>query len=258
MTNQFTQKTVSRLRRGSLLRDVLLSNRDSVRPDLQTRVSPEYVDLLIGMKEQTAAELDRQAEIVREAALELTAEMQDDDPAREERDVAVDQLYGLAVQTRPSIESAFGVERVSVYGLAGKTPRTPSELSEFVGNAVHLMRTEPAEATNALGVSVRTEAVADVLQPALDELDGHIAQVEAERQELISAYNRRDRALANFDAVFDLAADLADRVYRLAGRDDLADQLATRLRQIDGSGDAAPTDADPDVNPTEDEEPVGA
>lgn len=251
---KFTKMTILRMRRGNTLADVLESNIEIIEEDLESRVTPEYAAMLTTAQGQTAAELRHQLGLVRNVEQELTAEMQDDDPVREERDEAVDNLRELTVQTRPSLEATFGQEQLSVYGLEGETPRTPVELSEFVGNAIHLMRTKPAEQTNPLGLTVSTTAVADVLQPSLDHLDAHLAAVEAERQELITAYNKRDRALTVFDDVYQLAADLADRVYRLAGRDDLADQLATRLRNV---GAPSP-DADPAVEPTEDEEPIEA
>lgn len=155
-------------------------------------------------------------------------ELDDDVDPRRRRDDAVAALSRTLVEIRESLSGAFGRDFIrEIAGLQGETATEPVVLLRQASRVLERLR-EPAlglPTPQRQGVQVDFGALADRLQPALDNLAHAVEDVDRELRDAETTLRLKDTSLDAFDAAvagigrivagFDLLAGLAEYADRI-------------------------------------------
>jgi hypothetical protein len=184
------------------------------------------------------------AEVMHEAALAYAAEQADDVAPRAARDTNRDALLALMVTVRTGVEGALGWEGIKTYGMEGSTPRTPEALANHVTTVIMLMTKKPALVTTEIGTTFSTKACIAALEPKKAALDTSIKDVGREKRELEDAAGKRDKAIEQWGEVYQGVANTLTGLFRLGGRNDLADRVRPTTRALAGEDAGAPEETE--------------
>jgi hypothetical protein len=184
--------------------------------------------------------------------LTYTGEQGDDNAAADERDrsgTALDDGLRIA---RNSAQQIGGERVLESFGMASPPPGDQSGLARYAENAIRMMRSHSTPVSKA-GLTFDPNAVADSLEPTLQTYTGALSSVATESRQLEDAKGRRDQAQATWKTTYQSVAGQLEGLFRLAGRDDLADRVRPTHRRTRGAeGPEVVVD-----EPVEPVEPVG-
>jgi hypothetical protein len=187
------------------------------------------------------------------AADETHLEEQDDDvDPRRRRDDAAAALNATLVKIREALAGAFGRESIrELVGLQGSTATEPVVLLRQANRVLERLRQLALETrTSRLdGIQVDPGALADQLQPALDNLALAVQDVDAELRETESTLRVKDRTLDAFDAAVAGTGRILTGFDLLGGFSEFAEKIrltlpARRRRNVEDDGEpSSPEDA---------------
>lgn len=200
------------------------------------------------MFESLAAMLSSAAGGLEQAALDHSAEQADDIAPRTARDKTADALLSLMVQLRATVETALGSAGLATYGLEGDTPRLPKALSSHAANVTALLAKAPVEVTTDLGTTFSSTAAITALTARKSQLDTALADVDREARELEDALGKRNQAIARWTDTYQGAANTLTGLFRLAGRNDLAERVRPTSRTLSGEDEGPATPEEPPPN----------
>lgn len=231
---QRTMQVENRLRNGDAVVASGRTHRDVIAAAVAKRLevlSEKEVKKLI---DAICARLELAGNVLGVAEDQHVAEQADDVVPRQARDAAMQNLLGLYARVRNRVENALGDPGLARYGLDGATPRTASGLASRMESSIKLMRRDPAVLDDGLGDPVSTTKLATNLAAALAPLTAALESLRTEERENEAALTDRDRALGEWTGVYQGVATLLSGLYRLAGRDDLADRIRPTERRASG------------------------
>jgi len=205
-------------------------------PDLSVEEVKKEIDAKL-------AYLQRKTDLLAAAEDRYVAEQADDVPIRDARDASATELVELTVRARSRVLQVFGANALVQYGFEGETPRLPSKLAPFVLTVVQLLRGAPQEASDDMGGTVSTVAIADALDARRVPLQAHLDALVREKRENEAALTLRDRATEEWRRAYRSAAMFLAAYYEMAGRRDLADRIRPTVRREAGF---EPTPPEPD------------
>ena len=90
---------------------------------------------------------------------------------------------------------------------------------------------------NLDGVEITPAELASSLEPYVEELRRAIDEVDREVRRAALTQTAKDRAMASYQATYSAGLQFLKGLYRLVGRQDLAERLAPRRRRRSGSND---------------------
>ncbi|MBL9041248.1 MAG: hypothetical protein JNM83_06595 [Myxococcales bacterium] len=179
--------------------------------------------------------LDRAALEVQEADLAHAAELLDDEEPRQRRDDAHAQLVATLLGQRETLGALYGSATVRAYGLSEALPEPSVELLQRGRAVVALYRKQPIAAKPLRkGLTVRTEALIDELEPPIALLDAALEDVQTESREAQLSQERKAQAAAAWQNSYQGVTYAFYGLYLLAGRKDLADRIEPTARRRAG------------------------
>ncbi len=162
------------------------------------------------------------------------AELADDVEPRSLRDEKTTESVELLQRARELINAASGPNGLEKYGLLAPVSRVPREVASRLKNTIDLMVEHPMTTTDSLGTVFDSARVVDKLreayQPLKESLDVLVKE-ERERQQAIEA---RDVAIDAWTDIYQGVAGAAAGLCKLAGRNDVAEQLKPTPARVAG------------------------
>lgn len=197
------------------------------------------------MFESLAATLLFFTKEMEKAALAHSAEQADDVAPRGARATAGEALLSLVVQLRATVETTLGSAGLRTYGLERETPRVPKALSSHVANVMKLLAQAPVTLTTDLGTTFSSAAALDALTTRKAQLDDALNDVDREARELEDTLGKRNQAIDRWADAYQGVANTLTGLFRLAGRNDLAERVRPTSRTLSGEdeGPASPEEA---------------
>ncbi len=253
---QRSMQVENRVRNGEAVVASGRTHRDIIAPAAADRLDVLSAKEIAKIIDALCSSLELVTGALGAAEDRCVAEQADDIEPRQKRDRAVVKLLTLQIRVRSRIENALGDEGLARYGLDGPSPRTPNALASRLENTVNLLRSDPTELDDGLGEVLPTAKLADTLEAALAPLTEALGTLVVEERENEAALTDRDRAIIEWTLVYQSVATILSGLYRLAGRDDLAERIRPTERRASGlesaPADEAPTGAAPTgAGPTE-------
>lgn len=234
------------------------THRDAIAAALEERVETWTAAQAAAAIDVFVGHLHAHNELLGATEDEYVAEQADDPTVREAREEAKANLLDLAVRARSRIADTLGRAGLERYGLESDTPRNARALASHVENAIKLLRGDVAEIDDGLGGTLATTALADSLAAAHAPLADAVARLRVESREGEGALTARDRALEEWTDAYQGVATVLVGLYRLAGRQDLAERIRPTDRRASGRETSEPSPGDPTpVEPPVVEDPVG-
>jgi hypothetical protein len=186
-------------------------------------------------------------------------EIDDDQEPRLLRQQAADALYTKLVELRELLRGFYGLERASsLVGISGETPDDPLTLHRQAASVLERLREPgPELPPQRFGsAEVDRNALADELQPFVDELGRILGDIERDVREREVTKGLRDRALAAFDSTARSVARIQRGLDELAGFPEYAARIRRSLPSR--TGRSSETGEEPSQKPrlpdgTEDE-----
>lgn len=166
-------------------------------------------------------------------------EQADDETPRLERDEAASEVRAKLVDLRAVLGSASAGARLRAFALDGAVPMRPADLHHYASTTLGLL-SATAEEVPLLGSRLNTADLAADLGPAVDRLGAALQKVGVEERELQLGLEQRDAVLADWVRVYRGVANVLSALFRLAGRDTLAEKVRPTERQLQGKDEAAP------------------
>jgi len=159
-------------------------------------------------------------------------ELDDDRQPRARRDLAVDALYAKLIEARELVKGLFGTNLANaLMGIDGPTPQDPLRLHTEAREVLERLREPDPELPPRRLSSVLFDrnAVADELQPFVDELGEVLTDLRRESRERESTKNLRDAALRSFDTASSAIGRIQIGLDELAGYPDFAEKIRLTL-----------------------------
>jgi hypothetical protein len=179
--------------------------------------------------------LDRAALEVQEADLRHAAELLDDEEPRQRRDALAAQLTASLLGQRDTVAALYGGETVRSYGLADALPTQPAQLCQRARVVLALLRKQPIAAKPLrTGVTVKATALADELDPLIEQLGAALDDVQRESREAQLTQERKTHAAEAWQTAYQGVTYAFYGLYLLAGRKDLADRIEPTARRRAG------------------------
>jgi len=190
---------------------------------------PEFsgvVDLMVAFLESLGREVVR----VDQGKLDENAV---DSTLRTRRDASSEELYRELVVLKGAVRSAHGPDGVTILGFAQRLGRDPvvverqtQRLLTNLGNPE-----KPLPAPLVAGTGIDPEAVRQSLEPKLAALSEVLRLLEGEQEETVTAQLAKNSILADYRRIIVNLARTAEALFRLIGRDDLADRIPKVVRR---------------------------
>lgn len=210
----------------------------------------------IHFQHQLARLLESRLDALVAADDEHLGELDDDQEPRLLRRQAADALYTKLVEVRELLRGVFGFERAnSLVGITGETPLDPVTLHRQGASALERLRAPDPELPpqRLSGLQLDRDALADELQPLVDELGRILEDVKREVREREITKRSRDRALADFDTTAGAVARIQIGLDDLAGFPEYSDRI--RLTRSARSRSGPEDDEEPSEQPDPDDRP---
>lgn len=214
---------------------------------------PDFIDL----QHQLARLLESRLDALVVADRSHLEELDDDQEPRLRRRQAADALYTKLVEMRELLRGVFGFERANaLVGITGETPLDPVTLHRQGASALERLRAPDPELPpqRLSGLQLDRDALADELQPLVDELGRILEDVKREVREREITKRSRDRALEDFDTTAGAVARIQIGLDELAGFSEYADRI--RLTRPSRSGTRPEDDEERSEEPEPDERPA--
>lgn len=171
------------------------------------------------------------------------AELSNDGDKRGERDNAVQDLRARLTDSRQLLRT-FGTDSVLVnYGLVDVPPTTPDRLEKYALFVAKQLRQNPRTFTY-MGITVDTVAMADELEPAVEQLVASLASLSVDARLNQLAKEARDSVLNAWNLDYSACASILSDLFRLAERPALAARVRPTRRRV--SGEVSPEDEQAD------------
>lgn len=170
-------------------------------------------------------------------------ELADDLDPRVRRDETAQILYDKLIQIRSTLNGAFGAERGdNLLGFNGPTPRDPRILHRQATRALNRLREpDPEFPSGSLhGFRFDRNALADELQPAVDDLSAALRDVTRELRETETTKAEKDEAIEAFDAAVGGTARMLTGFDQLVGLDSFAKKIRLTLPDRGGQQEDEP------------------
>ncbi|MCP3964489.1 MAG: hypothetical protein GY719_42215 [bacterium] len=136
---------------------------------------------------------------------------------------------------RDTCRGVFGAESLPRVGLKGTLTRNPVRLHKKAGDVGRSLRNPASELTPVLAAgegALTPEQLASELEPELGELGRFVGARRHGRRKSGDVRSRRRRKVAEFDAAVRAIVRMAQGIFRLAGRDDLAARFRPVLQRV--------------------------
>lgn len=267
MDKRISKQASNREKNATFVASSLRIHGPAILGELGRRLFPAGVPAdvnLAKLLEALASAIDRDTTALRLADEGLIAELSDDQPARDTRDLAVAALRAELMDAASYLNGAYGFDLATTYNLGGETPDNPDLLVKRAKATVELLRTKPITASPLPGrAAVDPAALALAIEAKCNALEAALAEVLEEAREYQLALAARDHALETWSRSYVGAAGVAHAFYTLAGSDALAAVVRPTSRRVAGDevivappeGTAVPTDpgaapTDPGATPT--------
>ncbi|MEM7353499.1 MAG: hypothetical protein AAF657_22065 [Acidobacteriota bacterium] len=252
----------------SYLEEIATGCGDYLAPVVEEGESAIDVAFLLLLLRRSVARHSRRIRSLNEGVVEQT---HDDDKVRAElagRRDAVDAKLRLV---RHTCRGLFGSASLGRIGITGEFPRGPMRLFHFA-EVVKASLEKPDLGLEALldldlegdGGSSITARLAAQLEPELGELGELLDERHDERRKATNVRLRRQQEIRHFDTHIRGIVRMAQGMFRLAGRADLAQRFRPTLQRVlrrlkarpaEGEAGAAPGSAeavpDPAIQPAE-------
>lgn len=207
---------------------------------------PDFIDL----QHQLARLLETRLDALVVADHSHLEELDDDQEPRLLRRQAADALYTKLVEVRELLRGVFGFERANaLVGITGETPLDPVTLHRQGASALERLRAPDPELPpqRLSGLQLDRDALADELQPLVDELGRILEDVKREVREREITKRRRDEALASFDSTARAVARIQMGLDEIGGFSDYAERI--RLSRRSRGGRRPEDDEEPQEEP---------
>ncbi len=193
--------------------------------------------------------LARDAGALVEADDRHEAEKADDDAPRTARDASAAAVREACAVARDGVAAVYGDAALGPLGLGEAVPQASdgAALARYAERAASKL----ADAKLALpkpktrAVSIDREALAAGVREQLPTLLRSLKDVERERRELEGTQSAKNRAVAQHDATFSLAANVTSAVLRAAGMTEQADRVRPSARRPGRTEGSVEEPADP-------------
>lgn len=153
------------------------------------------------------------------------AELGDDAPVRDARDLAAARLASLITRARAAATAQFGREFGGELGVSGETPRQPDQIRHFAAKFIRAVEETTFRAPSDLDDTITVidkERLLERLRLGLANLDDALNKVAGETREAEATLVAKDRAIAARDEAFRIAANLTSALLESVGEDKLA------------------------------------
>ncbi|MEM7586874.1 MAG: hypothetical protein AAF560_26020 [Acidobacteriota bacterium] len=180
------------------------------------------LDLLQGRKEQMAAA--EQAHV---------DELADDAEPRGRRDRFLARLGSQMVGMRSAFAGIYRPEDIELLGFPRRIARDPESLLRQADRLIQRLN-DPSlvlPVSQFGAAALAPVEMAQALVPDVESLRTALVDVGREVKEAQATLIDRDRAIAEFDAIFLWIARTLESLYRLAGEDGLANRVRPSVRQ---------------------------
>jgi hypothetical protein len=194
---------------------------------------PKDVDL-VAFVETLGTLLKASEEELERADADHAAELADDDPLREERDLAQRELIDALLNARAMITGAYGASFAKRVGLTDALPERPDLLQTQARNAVSLLRRTKKPGVAFAQSKVELGSVADAIEPKSDRLKDLLSSLKREQREAEKTLVARDQAAERWDGVVSLAGAVMEQLARVAGEHEIADRVKPTERRRAG------------------------
>lgn len=246
-----TKGVIERQRIG---RDILAATRTHAREvgerlnqSLQFLVGEgETLPDFVTFQHQMGRLLETRLHALAEADHAHLLELDDDLEPRIRRDEAAAVLYGKLIEVRELTKGFFGTDLANaLVGIDGSTSQDPLVLHQQATEAIKRLRSpDPSLPRRRLSsVSFDRNAVADELQPYVDDLGEILDEVKRESRERESSKGLRDEALRRFDTVARAVGRIQIGLDELAGFPHFAERIRLTLPSRGSRG----SDEDPEL-----------
>ncbi|HEX9734073.1 MAG TPA: hypothetical protein VGG06_19045 [Thermoanaerobaculia bacterium] len=152
---------------------------------------------------------------------------------RARRDAASAELYREIVALKGAVRSAHGPEGVKILGFAQELRPDPvlveRQAERLLANLGNPER--PLPPARAAGTGIDSEAVRQSLTPKHAALQGVLRLLEGETKGTVTAQLTKNSTMADYRRMIVSLARTVEGLFRLIGRDDLADRIPTAVRR---------------------------
>jgi hypothetical protein len=182
--------------------------------------------------ELLARTLDTSAHAMVKADETHQLELSDDAAPRQTRDESAVSLSDELVELREWIVGLYGTREVEKFGFTWSTPSDPVVLVRYTQNVVQaLQNMSPWPKPRRAGVTWDVNATVSKLSSLSSALETHIQTVAREGREAEASLHAKHKALAEYDERFGQVATFLAGLFRLAGKQDLADRIRPSSRR---------------------------
>lgn len=238
-----TKGLIDRQRIG---RDILHAARSHAREvgerlnvDLQVAVAEgETLADFVTLQRQLARYLELRLQALEAADHAHLQELDDDREPRLRREEATAALYSKLIEVRELLRGFYGAELAgALVGIDGATPQDPLTLhSQAVSGLERLRDPDPDLPPQRItSVALDRNALADEVQPFVDELGAILEDVKREARERESTKRQRDQAIEEFDAAVGGIGRILIGHDELAGFPDFAQKVRLTLPRRSGA-----------------------
>jgi len=157
-------------------------------------------------------------------------ELADDAPARDERDQLATELSSQLVDLRGVLAGFYGSGIASAV-LPGQTPRDPVVLERYAGQVASNLSTVQLPAARLPGAQLDTATISSDVAALQVRLRSQLETVAREVREAQDTLAKKNRAVEDYDRVFQGVATVLTGLFVLAGEDELANKVRPSLRR---------------------------
>ncbi|MEW5853034.1 MAG: hypothetical protein AB2A00_29895 [Myxococcota bacterium] len=158
-------------------------------------------------------------------------ELGDDAGPRTKRDESAVAVRAVLVRMKEVLTPVMGQSYVAQLGLAGETPEDPVAV-ERVATQVHEgLKSVPPPAPLVEEFTFNPEKYRAQIALKLPELSQALKDVSREGKEADDTLNRKNKAIASYDATFSQVANLTSALLEFIGEKDLAGKVRPSSRR---------------------------
>lgn len=162
------------------------------------------------------------------------AEQADDDPSRSARNADVSACQDILSKARDRLFSIGGDALANEFGLPSVVPQRPDKLVKVTANAAKLLFAKKQDFVDEFNETTSPQKLAIALEAKAKALDASIKKVQQETRELQSALLERDDAGEHWAEVYKGVSRIAEGLFVLAGKSELAERVKYTVRRSTG------------------------
>lgn len=209
--------------------EVATALQEILSPALEAGESIPNVALLVELLART---LDTSAHLMVKTDETHHLELSDDAAPRQARDESTVELSDELVELREWIVGLYGAKEVEKFGFTGSTPSDPVVLVRYTQNVIQAFQNiSPWPKPRRAGVTWDVNATVSKLLSLSSALENHIKSVAREAREAEASLQAKHNAMAEYDERFGQVATFLVGLFRLAGKQDLADRIRPSSRR---------------------------